>query len=422
VKCWARPLGADHGVSDLAGSVLVERCSTPWGTRWRANSSRLTCMRYIRVVRIHHVFPYDPEHLGLGVDQWWAGQLQRWPLAAVSRSRASDVTSVHVIGRRGRVMRANSLTLHVHGTLYSNARFHYWGDDWSVSLGRVLRRAGPEDTVVIHMESYAAARLTMRAARSARTILVLHGRGSGSRGDYSAVDRIVALHDDAEREVLDAGVSSDLVHRLVPSVNKDLFFPGADRSRRTEVVLGYVGRLEESKGAFELGDILAGLADLRPRLQCIGSPPSRADSQRVNRVFASLPVELAGELAPVDVAARMRRWDALVVPSYTEGMSLVVLEALSSHVPVVVVEGVHSESITSQRGVVTRPRGQLAEGVRHALELNRNWDTSWIPSHSEGARRWDMLYESLASWQPKEIPSWRPLVGRLRRVRLRQLP
>jgi glycosyltransferase involved in cell wall biosynthesis len=356
-------------------------------------------------VRVHHVFPYVPEHLGVTIGEWWDGQQQRWPLAAVARSHAAPRTTVHVISRRSESRRGESLALRVHGTVYDNARRHHWGDDWSGSLGRALRRASAEDVVVVHLEAYAAARLALRAAHGARCVLVLHGRGTGDAVDHRASDAVIALHDDVVEHLRAAHVP---VRQVIPSVDRGTF---RTEPRSRSGTIGYVGRIEESKGAYELPGVLGQLADLKLRLELVGSAVGRPVP-----AAALTELSLLGELAPAAVASKMRQWDVLVVPSYTEGMPLVVLEALCSGLPVVAVEGVLPGSLARRQGVVTVPRPELAAGVRVALQSSGT-DSSWIPDHDDGGRVWDEVYDALPAWRARPRPSARPLLGRLRRLR-----
>lgn len=367
---------------------------------------------------VHHVFPYDPGHLGLTLEQWWRGQLLRWPLAAVVRSRSAADTVVHVIADRSAQLpdAAAPLTLQVHRTLYRNARWHAWGDDWSVGLGRALHRAGHDDIVVVHLEGYAAARLCLRYARGARCVLVLHGRGTGSVEEHDAADVSVVLNDDARATLRERGVPGDRLLAMIPSIDRGTFHSRRE-ARPAEPVLGYVGRLEESKGAFELPAIVRSLADRGVSLECVGSTPRPADAQRVAAEFAGIPVRFCGELAPIDVAARMRGWGALVLPSYTEGMPLAALEALSSGIPVVAVAGVLPHILANRDGVWVGSRDTLADRTRAALAARQTPEAGWIPDHEQGGRTWDAVYDALPSWRPRSRPSARPLLGRLRRLR-----
>lgn len=385
----------------------------------KSRASQVSASCYLRMMRIHHVFPYDPQHLGVNLEQWWRGQQLRWPLAAVRRSRYVSQTVVHTISRDARAAPCPPLTLRAHGTLYDNARWHHWGDDWSLSLALALRAALSDDVVVIHMDSYASAKLSLRFARNARRVIVLHGRGAGSSTDHSGAQRIVVLNDDTRNTMLSLGVSAQRLVRVVPSVDKETFHAATPTLVNKTPLLGYVGRLEESKGVFDLAAVLRRLSGLSVRLECIGSAPSHYDRCRADVLFRGLPVRFLGELMPDAVASRMRSWDVLLLPSYTEGMPLVALEALCCGIPVVGVDGVLPATLAARAGVFTTARSDFAAGVSRALETNAEVESDWIPDHSEGGRTWDVIYDSLGRDVSPDLPSLRPLIGRLRRLRLR---
>ena len=108
-----RELEVDHVAVVPAGDFVARTRSTSsrprrpptarpavpsWDDPRRGDASR--ARRGGDLVTVHHVFPYDPGHLGLTLEQWWRGQLLRWPLAAVARSRSAADTVVHVIADR----------------------------------------------------------------------------------------------------------------------------------------------------------------------------------------------------------------------------------------------------------------------------------------------------------------------------------
>ena len=336
---------------------------------------------------VHHVFPYDPGHFGLTLEQWWRGQLLRWPLAAVVRSRSAADTVVHVIADRTAQLpdAAAPLTLQVHRTLYRNARWHAWGDDWSVGLGRALRQAGHDDVVVVHLEGYAAARLCLRYARGARCVLALHGRGTGSMEEHDAADVSVVLNDDARATLRERGVPAtapgdDPQHRP-----RNVPLPSGSAGRRARARLrrkagGEQGRVRAARHRAQPG---------RPRRQPGVRGEHASTGRRGNGVaaeFAGIPVRFCGELPPIDVAARMRGWGALVLPSYTEGMPLVALEALSSGIPVVAVAGVLPHILANHDGVWVGSRDTLADRTRAALAAGQTPRPAWIPDHEQGGR------------------------------------
>jgi glycosyltransferase involved in cell wall biosynthesis len=95
-------------------------------------------------------------------------------------------------------------------------------------------------------------------------------------------------------------------------------------------LLLYVGRLAREKGIESLAWVMDELPEAR--LALVGDGPDR---KRLERVFAKLPVHFAGFLAGDELAAAYASADVFVMPSTTETLGFVALEAMASGVPVV---------------------------------------------------------------------------------------
>lgn len=356
-------------------------------------------------MRVAHVFPYDPRHLGQTFERWSAAQLERWPLAAVLRSELAPATTVHVIGPRGR----RTANVVEHRSLSSGPRLRYWGEDRSRSLERAIRALGPDDVCVIHLNDYPAARRVQQAAARTRVVLVFHGRGL--RG-WEEADRLAVLHRDA---AVATGAPPDRVTVLTPSVEKGRFVPAAAPPAGPPV-LGFVGRLERSKGVFDLPGVLAHLPEARIEAAgpLVGEPEALLAAARDAGVADRL--ELLGELEPDALAARMRTWRAVLLPSWSEGFPLTALEACSARLPVVAVEGVPPVELTSRRCVLVGARDRYPELVADALALERPPAADWVLSHEQAGAAWDELLRALPPWRERPPQTFPRLEG-LRRLR-----
>jgi glycosyltransferase involved in cell wall biosynthesis len=92
----------------------------------------------------------------------------------------------------------------------------------------------------------------------------------------------------------------------------------------------YVGRLSPEKNL----EVLARIPDAVPRvrLALVGDGPSRA---KLERELAGRPVQFLGFLRGEELASAFASADVFVMPSTTETLGFVVLEAMSSGLPVV---------------------------------------------------------------------------------------
>jgi glycosyltransferase involved in cell wall biosynthesis len=182
--------------------------------------------------------------------------------------------------------------------------------------------------------------------------------------------------------------------------------------------VGFVGRLEASKGIYDLAAAIRKLGPAAPAVEVIGSAAS-ADGDRVAAAFSGLRCAFLGEQAPQVVAAHMKTWSALALPSYSEGMPIVALEALSSGLAVAGIGGVLPESLVQRQGVYVASRDRYEATLVKAMNHAGPIENSWIPDHAEAAEAWARLYRELPAWRDRRGLPLRPSLGRLRRARLR---
>jgi glycosyltransferase involved in cell wall biosynthesis len=126
-------------------------------------------------------------------------------------------------------------------------------------------------------------------------------------------------------------------------------------------LLLYVGRLSAEKGLEQLKPILEGVPGAR--LALVGDGPHR---KVLEGVFAGMPVHFAGFLRGEDLAAAYAAGDVFVMPSRTETLGLVVLEAMSSGLPVV---GAHAGGIPEM--IESGKTGYLFDDTEQAVEAIR---------------------------------------------------
>ncbi|MEM7082328.1 MAG: TIGR03088 family PEP-CTERM/XrtA system glycosyltransferase [Pseudomonadota bacterium] len=127
------------------------------------------------------------------------------------------------------------------------------------------------------------------------------------------------------------------LEHIYNGVDADTFCPES-RDANTTLRVGFVGRLEEVKNPQSMVRAMKRLADRpakRPvQLDVIGGG-SQTDVMQaaIDRGGLHEQVRLLG--AQSDIPQRMRNMDVFVLPSYNEGISNTILEAMASGVPVV---------------------------------------------------------------------------------------
>lgn len=129
------------------------------------------------------------------------------------------------------------------------------------------------------------------------------------------------------------------LHLWEPGVDSELFTPtrrsDAWRDRLTDghperTLLLYVGRLAAEKGLEQLAPALPHLPGCH--LALIGDGPA---APQLRQTFTGLPVTFTGSLFGEELADAYAAADVFVLPSTTETLGLVVIEAMASGVPVV---------------------------------------------------------------------------------------
>jgi glycosyltransferase involved in cell wall biosynthesis len=123
------------------------------------------------------------------------------------------------------------------------------------------------------------------------------------------------------------GVDTYLFHPAKRSLEMRFRLTGGRLDRPVAL---YVGRLSPEKNL----EVLRGISDALPglRLALVGDGPARA---KLERSFAGRPVQFLGFLRGEELATAFASADLFVMPSTTETLGFVVLEAMSSGLPVV---------------------------------------------------------------------------------------
>jgi glycosyltransferase involved in cell wall biosynthesis len=167
---------------------------------------------------------------------------------------------------------------------------------------------------------------------------------------------------ETRRELVEQGVPRVGIWR--GGVDAERFHPEkrslAMRARLSEgrpdqPLLLYVGRLAREKSIESLAWVMDTLPEAR--LALVGDGP---DKPRLERVFAKLPVHFAGFLAGDELAEAYASADVFVMPSRTETLGFVALEAMASGVPVVAADagGLRDLVRHGENGLLYEPRNR----------------------------------------------------------------
>jgi glycosyltransferase involved in cell wall biosynthesis len=212
-------------------------------------------------------------------------------------------------------------------------------------------------------------------ALNARRRLLLRVEREAAGGSV----RVMAWTEALRRRLLAEGVDAGRVVVAPPGVDLEAFRPGDGTGRAKDPELLLVAQNPRLKG---LGAALRALARLRrggtrARLSVAGRFRPGPWAREARRLGVADAVAFLGPLGRGEVAARMRRADALVHPTYLDPCSLACLEATASGLPVVTTPRNGAAERLGPAGaalLVEEPGDaeRLAGALGEALEPGRN--------------------------------------------------
>jgi len=154
-----------------------------------------------------------------------------------------------------------------------------------------------------------------------------HNRASINLCTSTVMVEQLRAHGIERVELWPGGVDAELFHPSRSSVEMRCRL---SQDHPDSPLLLYVGRLSAEKNLEGLRPLLQALPSAR--LALVGDGPHR---KVLERHFAGLPVCMTGFLREQELASAYASSDVFVMPSLTETLGLVVLEAMSSGLPVV---------------------------------------------------------------------------------------
>ena len=182
---------------------------------------------------------------------------------------------------------------------------------------------------------------------------------------YSHVDSMVCVSQELRDEMAERYGISRKISVIVNGVDTHRFQPDSDNSLKqelglaeTDFIIGSVGRLAKGKGFDQL--IRAVLAkDLPCHLVIAGEGPERPLLESIIREkVGKSRVHLLGSRD--DIPKILNGFDLFVLPSFSEGLSNVILEAMASALPVVAYKvGGNQQLVTEGEGGYLLPNKDI---------------------------------------------------------------
>ena len=211
----------------------------------------------------------------------------------------------------------------------------------------------------------------------------------------SRADRVIAVSQGLRRKLIALGVDPDRISVVNNGVDTRAFHPkeGADRPRAASRVL-YIGRFIREKGIEVLLRSAALLTtESRRDLEFVfvGGNRERRDGEPFEALAAELgigdKVRFVDAVPISEVPEWLRGSDLFVLPSFSEGFPLSLIEAMACGVPVVSTTcGGPQEIVTEETGLLVPPGDPeaLADAMRHILDHPEGYPASRISTYAQG--------------------------------------
>lgn len=184
-------------------------------------------------------------------------------------------------------------------------------------------------------------------------------------------DAVIALCRQSAREIADAGIPAGRIVNIPNGVDTGLFRPAAAAERAAGRLL-FIGRLDAMKGIDVLLEAVALLIAQRQGVTCdiVGNGPLKDDLEKKAAALGiGHAVHFAGER--LQVGPFFDRAGCFILPSRSEGMPNVILEAMASGLPVIAtaVGGIPDIIHHGRNGLLIGPddAGALAGAVSQLL-------------------------------------------------------
>jgi glycosyltransferase involved in cell wall biosynthesis len=267
-------------------------------------------------------------------------------LAIGQRARGHDVSVLSLDGEPDGPMAAEFVAA---GIAVGRVAKHD-GLDYTL-VPRLARELHARGADVVHTHNPLPLIYGVPAARlvGAKTVHTKHGYNQGSRGQALLrrgaarfVHAFVAVSEATARAAAaQHDVSSRRLHTIVNGIRLDRYTPDPDARAAVRVelglgdawVVGTVGRLDPAKNQAMLIRAMAPRLSSRLRLVIVGDGPLKEELEaEVARLPEPRWVVLAGRR--MDVPRLMPAFDVFALSSGSEGLPLVILEAMAAGLPI----------------------------------------------------------------------------------------
>lgn len=174
---------------------------------------------------------------------------------------------------------------------------------------------------------------------------------------FDSVDRIIVLNQASLSYV--NKISDKKADKIPNAVDGSIIQPQSSIAKELKNIV-YVGHVKQEKGIREIIDAAREEKDVVFHL--IGPV-----SYEISKIQAPDNVVFYGKKEHAEAISLMRKADAFLFPSYTEGFSMVMLEAMAAGLPIIATDvGSNADMIETKGGVIIKP--QSSNEIVQAIE------------------------------------------------------
>lgn len=189
-------------------------------------------------------------------------------------------------------------------------------------------------------------------------------------------DAVVALTESLKGEIASVSEAGRPIHVIGNPMDVSKYRPAGEAGRRQDPQrLLFLGAIIQPKGVYDIIDSIRRLVKDGHRIRMVMAGDREIEQAKRKSREAGLGevIEFPGWVAEPRKLELLRDSDVLLLPSYTEGLPLCVLEAMACGLPVVctAVGGLRDLVVHGVNGFVMEP-GDVAALARHADVLLRN--------------------------------------------------
>lgn len=233
---------------------------------------------------------------------------------------------------------------------YESTRYRYMKPDmvdkFEAAFGSTVLRAVKEfrpDVVICH-HLYLLAAIVREKLPDMAVWGICHGtdlrqmytnplESERIRRGIAGLNRICCLHAQQKTEIVSCyGAEPDKVCVVGNGFNSSIFYDKGERRPHDDIRIVYAGKISEQKGVFCLLRSLKYLGWQRERFSLRLAGGWNAEQHRIAQKLiddGGFDVTLLGPLSQTQLAEEFNRGDVFVLPSYYEGLPLVIAESMA---------------------------------------------------------------------------------------------